>query len=188
MLSTPKIQKDAASLANFPKLFVRLVHPKTVHALFRKHRANSAGAPSLLSVWQLVLSLVFHVLQSQGTLSAHVKQVSGKTASASALSQRRKKLTWGFFEALLTAILRPQADPYRHPDAFYKGLRLIGLDGSTWSVANTPQVKHQVRKAKSRRQRAAFPKLPMAALYELGLHNPLALAVGLSGQSCYSSR
>jgi hypothetical protein len=44
----------------------------------------------------------------------------------------------------LSAALKPKADPARHPDAFYQGLRLCGIDGSTFSVANTPQIKKRM--------------------------------------------
>jgi hypothetical protein len=71
----------------------------------------------------------------------------------------------------------------RHPEAFYHGLRLCALDGSTFSVTNTPQVKKRMRKAKTRRGRAAFPKVGVAVMVEVGLHNPLAAALGAQGES-----
>jgi hypothetical protein len=83
----------------------------------------------------------------------------------------------------MAAALRPKADPARHADAFYKGLRLCAIDGTTFSVTNTPQVKKQMKKARSRRGRAAFPKVGVAVMVELGLHNPLAAALGAQGES-----
>jgi hypothetical protein len=40
-----------------------------------------------------------------------------------------------------------------------------------------------VRKTKSRRGRGAFAKMATSVLLELGLHNPLAAAIGRQGQS-----
>ena len=40
-----------------------------------------------------------------------------------------------------------------------------------------------MRKARTRRGRAAFPKVGVAVMVELGLHNPLAAALGASGES-----
>jgi hypothetical protein len=57
------------------------------------------------------------------------------------------------------------------------------VDGSLFSITNTPQVKKQMRKARSRRGRAAFPKVGVAVMVELGLHNPLAAALGVKGES-----
>ena len=118
-----------------------------------------------------------------GTLAQHVKQLTGKTITDGALAQRRALLPPEVFEELMGAALKPKADPARHPEAFYHGLRLCGVDGSLFSVTNTPQVKKQMRKARSRRGRAAFPKVGVAVMVELGLHNPLAAALGAKGES-----
>jgi hypothetical protein len=123
------------------------------------------------------------VVSRAGTLAQHVKKLTGKTITDGALSQRRALLPIGIFEQIMGAALRPKADPARHPQAFYRGLRLCGVDGTQFSVANTPQVKKQMRKARTRRGRAAFPKIGVAVMVELGLHNPLAAAMGAEGES-----
>ncbi len=132
---------------------------------------------------ELIQGLVFHVVAEAGTLAQHVKQLTGKTITDGALAQRRALLPAAVFEELMGAALKPKADPTRHPEAFYQGLRLCGVDGSLFSVTNTPQVKKQMRKARSRRGRAAFPKVGVAVMVELGLHNPLAAALGAKGES-----
>ena len=79
--------------------------------------------------------------------------------------------------------LRPLAEAVAQPDAFWRGWRLVALDGAQFSLTNTPQVKATTRKAKTRRGRAAFAKITAGVLLELGLHNPLAAAIGRRGQS-----
>src|SRR5260370_8338679 len=81
------------------------------------------------------------------------------------------------------AAIKAKAGRSRRREGFYHGLRLCGVDGSLFSISNTPQVKKQMRKARSRRGRAAFPKVGVAVLVELGLHNPLAAALGTKGES-----
>src|SRR5208283_5127595 len=127
--------------------------------------------------------MVFHTVAEAGTLAQHVKQLTGKNITDGALAQRRALLPATVFEELMAAALKPKADPLRHPDAFYHGLRLCGVDGSLFSITNTPQVKKQMRKARSRRGRAAFPKVGAVVMVELGLHNPLAAALGADGES-----
>ena len=61
--------------------------------------------------------------------------------------------------------------------------RLVGLDGTQFSLINTPQVTATVEKARTRRGRAAFAKITTAVLLEIGLHNPLTAAVGRKGES-----
>jgi hypothetical protein len=48
---------------------------------------------------------------------------------------------------------------------------------------NTPQVQATTTKAKTRRGRAAFAKLCVAVLLEVGVHNPLAAAIARHGES-----
>jgi hypothetical protein len=57
------------------------------------------------------------------------------------------------------------------------------LDGTVWSLTNTPQNEAARPKAKTRRGRAAFAKLNSAVLLEVGLHNPLAAAIARDGES-----
>src|SRR5208283_1065832 len=135
------------------------------------------------SAWQLIQGLIFHVVAEAGTLAQHVKQLTGKTITDGALAQRRARLPIAVFEQMMAATLQPKGEPTRHPEAFYQGLRLCGVDGSLFSVTNTPQNKKQMRKARSRRGRTAFSKVGVAVRVELGLHNPLAAALGANGES-----
>ena len=132
---------------------------------------------------ELIQGLVFHVIAEAGTLAQHVKQLTGKSITDGALAQRRALLPTELFDQLLKAALHPKAKPAQHPEAFYEGQRLCGVDGSSFSVTNTPQVKKKLRKARTRRGRAAFPKVGVAVMVELGLHNPLAAALGANGES-----
>lgn len=128
-------------------------------------------------------ALVYHALQPTGTLAAHVNELFDIDISDSALAQRRARLPWEVFERLLALALRPLSNAREHPLAFYKGLRLVGLDGTLFSLTNTPQVLACLSKAAARRLTAAFAKLGMCALVELGVHNPLAATIGRAGES-----
>jgi len=70
-----------------------------------------------------------------------------------------------------------------HPGCFFAGLRLLGIDGTRWSVCNTPQHLARITKAKTRRGSAAFAKINMSALVELGTHAPLHATLGIDAQS-----
>jgi hypothetical protein len=79
--------------------------------------------------------------------------------------------------------LRPIATRRAQREAFWRGWRLTALDGTQYSVTNTPQVTATTTKAKTRRGRAAFAKITVNVLLELGLHNPLAAGIGRQGES-----
>lgn len=101
----------------------------------------------------------------------------------SSCASRRARLPWEVFTELMQRTLRPLARKKRDPGAFWRGLRLLAMDGTQFSVTNTPQIQRTQRKARSRRGRAAFAKLGASVLLEVGLHNPLAAAIGHQGQS-----
>jgi len=130
----------------------------------------------------LLPALTFHVMQGAGTLAEHSAELFADALSDSAWADRRGRLPWEIFADLMRRVLRPRATR-RQKAAFWRGWRLVALDGTTFSLTNTPQINATVDKARTRRGRAAFAKLTTAVLLELGLHNPLAAGIGRHGES-----
>lgn len=141
------------------------------------------GPRRKVQTWQLVVGLIAHCLPFAGRFSQCMRQYFGMSLSDSALSQRRTQLGPDLFKIIMEETLRPLADATLHPGCFFGALRLLGIDGTTWSVCNTPQHLARIVKAKTRRGCAAFAKIAMSALVELGTHAPLHAAIGLEGQS-----
>jgi hypothetical protein len=140
------------------------------------------GRTPRVPVDQLLQALTFHVSQGAGTLAEHFFELFQEPLANSSWSDRRLRLPWEIFADLLRRALRPVATR-RHREAFWRGWRLIALDGTQYSVTNTPQVTARTTKAQSRRGRAAFAKIGVAVLLELGVHNPLAAAIARDGES-----
>jgi hypothetical protein len=151
--------------------------PNWVPALPRRR-----GRKPRVPVDQLLQALTFHVTQGAGTLAEHFFELFQEPLANSSWSDRRIRLPWEIFADLMRRALRPIATR-RHREAFWRGWRLIALDGTQYSVTNTPQITATMTKAKSRRGRAAFAKIGVAVLLELGLHNPLAAAIARQGES-----
>lgn len=143
----------------------------------RRGRKPRVPLPNLLA------ALVFHVMNASGTLSEHFAVLFEDALCDSACSGRRGRLPWQVFADLMQRVLRPLANRRRHPEAFWREWRLGALDGTKHSLTNTPQNNQALPKAKTRRGRAAFAKITTSVLLELGLHNPLAAAIGQKGQS-----
>ena len=171
------------SVGAFRASFQYLLACPTLAQLWCQHGPKPRGQKPKLTGPQLVQGLVFHILCGAGTLAAHMFQLTGVQVSDSDLSQRRAAAGVGVFEAILRAALRPLATLAEHPSAFYRGWRLVGLDGSQTSVRNTPQLLRHLSKAASRRLGAAFAQVPLCWLVELGTHAPLAAVVGLAQES-----
>ena len=131
----------------------------------------------------LLAALVFHLMNSAGNLAEHFGMLFEDSLNDSSCASRRARMPWEVFTELMQRTLRPLARKKRDSEAFWRGWRLLAMDGTQFSVTNTPQVKRTQRKAKSRRGRAAFAKIVTGVLLEVGLHNPLAAAIGFQGQS-----
>ncbi|MGH6692480.1 MAG: IS4 family transposase [Gammaproteobacteria bacterium] len=130
----------------------------------------------------LLPALTFHVMQSAGTLAEHFYELFAEPLADSSWADRRARLPWEIFAELMRRVLRPKATR-RQREAFWRGWRLVALDGTQFSLTNTPQITATTVKARTRRGRAAFAKLTTAVLLEVGLHNPLAAAIGRHGES-----
>lgn len=146
-------------------------------------RRHGAGRPaSVLSRGQLLAALLFHYSVTwAGSFAEHLFWLLGIRMAESTLSGRRQVLPFEVFEELLRRLLRPLAAD--NPQAFYRQWRLAALDGISFSLPNTPQVKKSCRKGGNQKGPAAFAKLHCAALVELVMHNPLAACLGRQGQS-----
>ena len=95
---------------------------------------------------QVLPALVFHGMSAAGTLAEHFAQLFDDTLAESSLSERRSRLPWEVFTELMRLGLRPLAQKAAHPEAFWRGWRRLALDGTPFSLTNTPQIKATARK------------------------------------------
>ena len=145
--------------------------------------APRARTARKLPTEKLISGLIFHQLQPEGTLAGHCARLHGVRVSDSAVTQQREHLGVEVFERVMECALEPLADRERQPQSFFEGYRLLGVDGTQWSVGNTPAVLAQLPKAASRRLQAAFAKLRLVSVVELGTHAPVAARAAPVGES-----
>jgi hypothetical protein len=148
-----------------------------------QQRKHAAGRPAqTLSRGQLLAAILFHYTVTwAGTFGEHLFWLLGIKTTESNLSERRQALPFVVFQELLQRVLRPLANPCAQ--AFYLGLRLVGVDGVSYSVANTEQAKERGKKGGNKKGLNPFAKVQCAALVELVMHNPLAACLGWTGES-----
>ena len=178
----PRQQTHRSEANGFLGAFEELVTPKQ-WAFIGQALGRRRGVKARLAWPKFLMSLVYHFFSGAGYFSEHVRQLFGLDYSDSAASERRQACPWEVFARFMQVALRPLAQKKKHPEAFYRQWRLLALDGVQFSLNNSPAVKREASKAKSRRGRAAFAKMPTAVLLELGAHNPLAAAIGRKGES-----
>jgi hypothetical protein len=129
-----------------------------------------------LEVQKLVSALIFHQLQEGGTLADSATQLHGIPMTRPAYTRRLERIPSQLFNEIMRNALSPLADVKRHNECFYVGLRLLGIDGTQWSVTNTEDILEKLEKAACRRLKAAFAKVRLVCVIELGTHAPVAAA------------
>lgn len=140
------------------------------------------GRPRRVRTRQLIAALVFQVLYGVGTVREHLQLLFQTPWADSSAAARRAQLPWETFTALLARVLQPLAAADA-PDASWQGLRVLAIDGTQFSLPNTPQIAPRVRKAQTSEGPAAFAKITTTVLLEVGRHNPVAAAIGGAGES-----
>jgi len=158
-----------------------LISRRELSQLCAQHAPRARTRPKL-SAEQLVSGLVFHQLQPSGTLAQHAAQLHGIRMSDSAYAQRRALLPVELFDQIMSTALQPLAKRAEQPESFYEDYRLVGVDGTQWSVTNTPAILEQLSKAASRRLQAAFAKLRLVCAVELGTHAPVAAVAAAASE------
>jgi hypothetical protein len=65
-------------VATFRALFTELIPCTFLYTLLRRCGVRRR-CPPVVSAWELIQGLIFHVVAEAGTLAQHVKQLTGKT-------------------------------------------------------------------------------------------------------------
>ena len=170
-------RKRRALRAGFLEEWDALVGARGVPAVPRRR-----GRPARVPLNDVLAALTFHVMQGAGSLGDHFGRLFPDALSDSAVAERRARLPWAIFDALMRRVLRPKATR-RPASAFWRGWRVLAVDGTHFNLTNTPQMRPPTPKARTRRGHAAFATLTTAVLLEVGLHNPVAAAIGRGGES-----
>src|SRR6195256_6855669 len=105
------------------------------------------GCKPRVPLGDLLAALTYHVMQGAGTLAEHFSDLFDDSLADSSWADRRARVPWDIFAELMRRVLRPKATQ-RQRDAFWRGWRVIALDGTQFSLTNTPQIQPRVVKAR----------------------------------------
>lgn len=92
-----------------------------------------------------------------------------RVAGRSGISQARTRLGWEPLMALHDDVVRPVARPETR-GAWYQGLRVVSVDGSTLDVADESRNAETFDKPPAGRGASAFPQVRFLSLVENGTH------------------
>lgn len=87
-----------------------------------------------------------------------------------AVYRARGRLGWKPFRWLRKHVLRPLADLARDPTAFHHGRRLLAVDGTTLTVADTPANARTFGRPNNQHGVGGYPLIRVVAVCELGTH------------------
>jgi hypothetical protein len=90
--------------------------------------------------------------------------------SEPAIYLARGRLGWAPLRWLRRHIVRPLANLTLDPDAFYQGWRLLALDGTTFTLADTPANERCFGRAHNQHRAGGYPLARVVALCEVGTH------------------
>lgn len=107
------------------------------------------------------------LLEGLDWLGLPVKSI--RTVQKSSISRARTRLGVEPLRQLYEELVEPVAAPETR-GAWYRGRRLVSLDGSTLDVADTPENEEAFGRPGAARGTAGFPKIRLVCLVENGTH------------------
>ena len=116
----------------------------------------------------LALTLWMHT-NYEGVLGWLVEGLQWKTPRKSAITQARQRLGWEPLQRLYEEVVQPVARP-ETLGAWYRGRRVVSLDGSTLEIADTEGNEKAFGRPGASRGAAAYPLLRFVGLVENGSH------------------
>lgn len=150
--------------------------------------APRRGPKTALGLALLLVSLIRQKLFQRGALDEHLFKSHGQSLQGSTISRRLRKVDSERLACISDHLLEPIGNPTSNPEGYCGNYRLVGIDGTRFTLQNTPDILERVGKAKAAHcpvggtQEVAFPQICACSLVELGPHNPLAVNVGSGGE------
>jgi hypothetical protein len=190
MARTKAVLGAGARLSDYlsASLLARAFSAELVHEVLDEHGCNSKrirSFPAVAGVYYcMALSLypeaayeeVFAVV-AQGLAWAAGAAEPGRV-SKSSISQARRKIGVKPLATLMQRACVPLAVQATHPEAFYAGLRLVALDGSTFEVPDEADNAQQFGYPGARNGHAGYPHAQCAVLVECATHAILDANMG----------
>ena len=173
-------------------LLARLVPPEWVDQALTEHGRHSQRQRDLpaqaVAYYVMALSL-YRGINTEEVLRVVTEGMEYLGANAirrevgkSAISAARSRLGAGVMHSIARRALVPLATPST-PGAFYRGLRLVSLDGSGVEVADEAANRQAFGVPGTQQGRTGYPQLRFVALLENGTHLLFGVALGGYRQS-----
>jgi Insertion element 4 transposase N-terminal/Transposase DDE domain len=159
----------------------QIIPPEAVRqALQATGRTNPRSCqltPEVIGWVVLAMGILTELPIRQVFKHARRLRVGEATPHRSSLCVGRQRLGIAPVRRLFEEVVHPLARPAT-PGAFYRGFRLVGLDGTVWDVPDSQaNAAAFARPSAGPRGDGAFPQIRQLSLVELGTHVELAFVV-----------
>jgi hypothetical protein len=112
----------------------------------------------------------------EGVRWLHLGGEDPALATKSAITRARRRLGVMPLERLFRRLAHPFAAPGT-PGAWYRGRRLVSLDGTTIDLPDTPELEARFGRPSASRGTSSYPQLRLLGLAETGTHALFAAAI-----------
>ncbi|CAN7779768.1 IS4 family transposase [Variovorax sp. LjRoot84] len=190
MARTKAVLGSGARLADFlsASLLARVVPAEVVNAVLDAHGCNSQRVRSFPAVagayYCMALSLYPEAAYEEvfAAVSQGLAWASGAAepprVTKSSISGLRSKIGAAPMRELVERCCVPMADAQAHSHAFYAGLRLVAIDGSTFELPDEAENAAQFGYPGSRIGHAGYPQARCMVLVECATHAILGANLG----------
>jgi hypothetical protein len=118
----------------------------------------------------LLLTWFFHPHRGLAWLVGWFLPARRARPTESALYRARQRLGWAPLRWLRRRVVRPLAALAHDGYAFYRGRRLLALDGTTFTLADTAANERTFGRPRNQHGRGGYPQARVVALCEVGTH------------------
>ena len=190
MARTKAVLGSGARLSDYlsASLLARVVPAEEINAVLDAHGCNSQrmrSFPAVVVVYYcMALSLYPEAAYAEvfAAVSQGLAWAAGATeptrVSSASISVARAKIGAAPLQELVRRCCVPMAEPRFHPEAFYRGLRLVAMDGSNFELPDEADNQAYFGRPGSRTGVAGYPQAQCAVLVECVTHAIMAANLG----------
>ena len=141
----------------------------------RQSRRQRQLPARLMVYYVIALALYARASDGEGLRWLRLAGTDPDLAGKSAITRARTRLGADPLKQLFQRVARPCAEPGT-PGAWYRGRRLVSLDGTTIDLPDTPALERRFGRPAAARGASGFPQLRLLTLTETGTHAIFAIA------------
>jgi hypothetical protein len=190
MARTKAILGTGARLADYlsASLLARVVPAEVVNDVLDAHGRSSQrlrSFPAVVGVYYCIALSLYPEAAYEEVFAAVAQGLAWAAGAAEparvskvSISLARSKIGAAPLRDLVQRCCVPMADERFHPEAFYRGMRLVAMDGSNFELADEADNEAHFGRPGSRTGVAGYPQAQCAVLVECITHAILAANLG----------